>query len=205
MIVSANNLKASETLTFNGAAETNGSFRIFSGAGNDSIIGSQNGDEIFGGAGADLVTGGAGGDTFYGGAGADTFIVNDWSHSSYSAVWDRIADFQTGVDKIDQSGMDANSVGGNSNDAFTYIGYSAQFTGVAGQLSIRGPEYTGAANSYAIVADVNGDGVVDLRIDLSSPTAPQFGIFCSRHIALGLHVRFGTFIPMNGPSWLTGD
>src|SRR5439155_1510552 len=52
LIISANTLKAAggtlaadETLTFNGSAETNGTFTIYSGAGADHIIG---------GAGADL-------------------------------------------------------------------------------------------------------------------------------------------------------
>ncbi|MBD9446917.1 DUF5801 repeats-in-toxin domain-containing protein [Rhizobium sp. RHZ01] len=59
-------LTSSQTLTWNGAAETNGAFNITGGAGNDSITG---------GSGADRINGGAGGDTLYGGGGKDTFVI----------------------------------------------------------------------------------------------------------------------------------
>ena len=39
-------------MTFNGAAETDGSFRVFGGAGADFIAGSQNADIIVGREGA---------------------------------------------------------------------------------------------------------------------------------------------------------
>jgi hypothetical protein len=53
MVITANTLRSDETLTFNGGAETDGRFRIFSGAGADVIRGGAGNDEIFGGAGND--------------------------------------------------------------------------------------------------------------------------------------------------------
>ncbi|HEX8307524.1 MAG TPA: M10 family metallopeptidase C-terminal domain-containing protein, partial [Allosphingosinicella sp.] len=44
MTVDASPLRAGETLKFNGSAEDDGSFRVFGGRDNDTIVGSQNGD-----------------------------------------------------------------------------------------------------------------------------------------------------------------
>ena len=137
-----------------------------------TVDGGLGADTITGSNFADTIIGGAGGDVLSGGALADAFVYEALSDSQYLTSWDRIADFQQGIDLIDLSAIDANSVGGTDNDAFAYIGYNAAFTGVAGELAIMGPEYTAAANSYAVLADLDGDGQGDLRIDISSPTAP---------------------------------
>ena len=55
---------ASETFTFDGSAEVDGSFRIFGGQGTDTITGSQGNDLITGMLGADSLRGGGGNDTF---------------------------------------------------------------------------------------------------------------------------------------------
>jgi Ca2+-binding RTX toxin-like protein len=55
-------LTASNALTFNGAAETNGSLWITSGAGNDTLNGGSGNDILRPGAGTDTVTGGNGND-----------------------------------------------------------------------------------------------------------------------------------------------
>ncbi|MEA3002626.1 MAG: hypothetical protein QOH81_1414, partial [Sphingomonadales bacterium] len=64
MTVDAAALRSTETLTFNGSAERDGSFRIFGGAGNDRITGSLGNDILVGGRGADMLDGGAGADIF---------------------------------------------------------------------------------------------------------------------------------------------
>ena len=66
-VVQANELVAGENLTFNGAAETNGSFRIYAGKGTDVLTGGAGDDGFFFGEGgrltpADQVNGGAGND-----------------------------------------------------------------------------------------------------------------------------------------------
>lgn len=80
------------SLTFTGAAETDGKFVLIGGAGSDSLIG---------GAGDDVITGGAGIDTLGGGAGNDTFIfhVND----GFDTVTDFVAGDSSG-DVIDLAG-----------------------------------------------------------------------------------------------------
>jgi Ca2+-binding RTX toxin-like protein len=91
MIVSANTLRSDETLTFNGSAETDGRFQIFSGAGSDIITG---------GLGADTISGGRGADVLRGGDGADVFIYTSVADST-STAFDQIVGFDYTVDKID--------------------------------------------------------------------------------------------------------
>src|SRR6185436_4196129 len=111
MTVDAATLRSDETLTFNGSAEVDGRYRVFGGAGVDSITGGQGNDIISGGLGADILTGGGGN---------DTFLYRSVLEST-SAGRDGIQDFNTG-DKIDLSAIDAIVGGGTSNDAFTFIG-----------------------------------------------------------------------------------
>jgi Ca2+-binding RTX toxin-like protein len=143
--VAAGNLRSNESLTFNGQAETDGSFRIISGAGEDALTG---------GAGADILYGALGADVLQGNGGADSYIYRFVTEST-AAARDRI-NWGAG-DKIDLSLVDANSSTG-ANEAFAFIGAGA-FTGVAGQLRV-----TNAAGNGLIEADVNGDGVADLTI-----------------------------------------
>ena len=68
LTVIASELLAGEDLVFNGAAETDGRFRIFAGRGTDQLTGGGGGDGFFFGAdgnltGADRVNGGAGTDS----------------------------------------------------------------------------------------------------------------------------------------------
>lgn len=93
-----------------------GPVSMFTGtAGNDSLTGGTGGDGLFafagddtlqGGDGADTLIGGVGFDRLYGGAGADHFKFTSVSHSlNVSGQYDRIYDFEDGVDKIDLSGL----------------------------------------------------------------------------------------------------
>jgi len=66
------NVANSGVLTFNGAAETDGTFNITGGSGNDSITGGAGNDTLAGGVGNDSVTAGLGNDTLSGDVGNDT-------------------------------------------------------------------------------------------------------------------------------------
>jgi len=79
------------TLSFNGAAETDGAF---------TVIGGGEVDNIRGGHGDDTLSGGASGDSLTGGAGADTFLYTAVSEST-NKLFDGILDFAAGTDKID--------------------------------------------------------------------------------------------------------
>jgi hypothetical protein len=74
-----------------------------------------------------------------------------------------LADFQSGQDRIDVSGIDA-VWGTDANEAFTYIG-AAAFSGHAGELRIvQGPD------RINVFADVDGNGVADFHIVVMSTT-----------------------------------
>ncbi|WP_439543499.1 beta strand repeat-containing protein [Hyphomicrobium sp.] len=142
-------------------------------AGNDIINGNGGNDRIIGGAGIDILTGGAGSDTFIfatltdSGAGYSGYVNNGgFSPLSGNGQRDIITDFTPGTDKIDVSAIDANTkLGGDQ--AFSFLG-AAAFTGVAGQLVYARFDLAGTANDRTIVyADVNGDRLADMQIDLA--------------------------------------
>ena len=137
------------------------------GGGDDNLRGGTGADTLDGGNGEDVLTGGAGRDQMRGGADADTFAFRALVDSGVgSTARDIISGFETGLDLIDLTRIDANA-GLNGNQAFTFIGTGA-FTNVAGQLrAVHG------ANSV-LRADVNGDGVVDFELQLTAITAVNF-------------------------------
>ena len=129
--------------------------------GNDNLVGTAGNDTLSGGLGNDTLRGGAGVDILIGGAGADTFVFAALGDSGVGAGFrDIIADFLSGTDHIDFSGIDANT---NVADrqAFTMINTSA-FSHVAGQL-----RYDVVATNTILQGDVNGDGVVDFEVQLT--------------------------------------
>jgi Ca2+-binding RTX toxin-like protein len=151
MTVDAAPLRGGETLTFDGSAEIDGSFRIFGGTGADSIKGSQ---------GNDLITGGLGADILRGSGGNDQFIYRNVL-DSISSARDHIQDFSTN-DLINLQQIDA--IVGGGNDAFTFIGSSA-FSNTAGQLRAV---FDAINNVWTVQGDVNGDGVADLEFLVTS-------------------------------------
>ena len=78
-----------------------GSDRIYGGGGNDELRGGGARDFLLGENGNDFLDGGAGDDNLSGGAGRDTFAYNWWSFDTYSHGFDRILDFEDGLDLID--------------------------------------------------------------------------------------------------------
>jgi Ca2+-binding RTX toxin-like protein len=169
LTIQANTLRADESLTFNGAAETDGRFTINGGLGGDTIAGGRGNDEVNGRGGADIITGGFGADTLRGGDGNDVFHYRATTDSADRNV-DRILDFAAG-DRIDLAAIDANTANGDgSNEAFTFIG-SAAFVGSgasAGQL--RAVNNDGV---WTIEGDTDGDGAADFLL-LVTPIDPAF-------------------------------
>jgi Ca2+-binding RTX toxin-like protein len=168
--VVARALLADETLTFDGSAETNGSFYFNSGAGADVLTGGQLGDYFIGGGGNDQLFGLGGKDTLIGGVGADTltggtehdlFVYQSVAEST-GASFDHILDFESGADKIDLGAIDANGNAADGNSAFNYIG-DAAFTGHAGELRA----YLNGTDWF-VEGDVDGDGTADLVIQVTT-------------------------------------
>jgi hypothetical protein len=154
MLVSANTLQAGERLFLIGTAETNGSFLVYSGAGNDAFEGGALADEIWAGAGADILYGYAGADILRGGAGNDQFRYA-WMTDSTASERDQIRDFAAG-DKIFLLDLVANTGG----TEFTFIGLSAP----NGPRQVQ-VQQTGDAATVNIFVD--DDAIADLVIDVT--------------------------------------
>jgi Ca2+-binding RTX toxin-like protein len=138
-----------------------GADTLAGGIAGDWMDGGDSGDFLFGGDGADTLIGGAGGDWMGGGAGADLFRFLATTDSSAATGYDAVGQFQTGVDRLDLSAIDANT-GAAGDQAFT-IGALA--VGQAGRLQIT------TTSGYTLVeGDVNGDGVADIAFFVWSET-----------------------------------
>jgi Peptidase M10 serralysin C terminal/RTX calcium-binding nonapeptide repeat (4 copies) len=131
---------------------------LFSLGGNDTLDGGVGNDQLVGGAGKDQLTGGTGPDLFLFGALYDSGIT--------AGTRDLIADFEQGSDFIDLELIDANNTNAaGANDAFTFIGTNAPFTGTAGQLHAFW-----SAIGEIIEGDVNGDKKADFSIEIKDRT-----------------------------------
>jgi Ca2+-binding RTX toxin-like protein len=154
MVVDGAKLRVAEFFRFDGSAELDGSFRVFGGLVDDTIIASRNNDFLQGNGGIDTLTGGLG---------ADIFRYLSASDSAPGSA-DKILDFTPGTDKIDLSRIDANTHAA-SDQAFSWIG-SNTFTG-------NGPSSAGELRAYQsgqswfVEGDTDGDGDADLLIDLT--------------------------------------
>ena len=93
----------------------------------DNVLTGGNGsNEIDGGAGNDTIRGNFGSDTLIGGTGADTFVWIGINESRLSAP-DLVADFESGIDKLDLRGIDARaSIAGNQDFVLDTNGDFAQ-------------------------------------------------------------------------------
>jgi Ca2+-binding RTX toxin-like protein len=162
LIVNGSSIPAGQLVNIDGRGVHDGNLILFGGGGHDTL---------FGGDGNDLILGGGGADGLTGGAGADTFRYDAASDSS-GGLHDLIGDFQTGLDKIDLSRIDANTHA-EGNQAFSWIGSNAfSGTGAASAGELRVFDDNGRQR---IEGDTNGDGVADLVILLqvgSAPVAP---------------------------------
>ena len=133
---------------------------LIGGDGDDRLRGDAAGDRLYGDEGEDVLVGGAGRDMLFGGADADSFQFRSVADSAAgAALRDTILLFQTGVDLIDLTRIDANVIL-TGNQAFSFIG-TAVFGNIAGQLRLAA-----GANSV-LQGDVNGDGLADFELQLN--------------------------------------
>jgi serralysin len=140
---------------------TSGNDTIDGGVGNQTLRGLLGDDALNGGSGNDILIGGGGKDRLTGGSGADIFVFEAASDSPATTGRDRIQDFQRGMDKIDLTAIDANSVAGG-DQGFIWIGTSG-FSGRAGELhQIR-------LNGLTVIeGDLNGDRIADFQIEFAT-------------------------------------
>ncbi|WP_373504096.1 calcium-binding protein [Aestuariivirga sp.] len=140
------------------------------GDGDDVLAGNRGDDYLEGGAGNDVLRGGPGADTLSGGDGSDVFDYNDIADSVGGGGRDTITDFETGIDLIDLSGIDADTAV-DGDQAFTFIG-NGTFSGAAGELRV-----VAVGTDCVVRGDVNGDAVVDFAIYVTGQTSLAVGDF----------------------------
>jgi Ca2+-binding RTX toxin-like protein len=135
------------------------------GAGNDIVVGDNLANTLNGGAGNDNITGGQGLDRLTGGLGADRFIYTNTNETGVGAASrDVITDFLSGIDKLDFSGIDANT-GPGGNQAFSsLVQTTAAFTAAA-QLHYH-YEGVGVNEITVIQGNVNNNMAVDFEVAL---------------------------------------
>lgn len=127
--------RGADSLVGNGAAN-----RLTGNAGNDVLKGA---------GGRDILTGGAGRDELAGGDGADVFNFDRAAHSGVApAARDVISDFVRGHDRIDLSGIDADTATAR-NQAFSYIGAADFSADATGELRLEGGVLYGSTDADA--------------------------------------------------------
>lgn len=119
------------------------------GSGNDYLSGGSGNDELEGDSGNDILVGGAGADWLEGGSGSDIFRYLSELDSTVTS-WDRIEDFRQGRDKIDLSALLDNT--------------KLAWGGTCGLAN--GAWYQNSGSSVFILADLNGNGRADFKIEL---------------------------------------
>tara|TARA_R110002020_G_scaffold37872_4_gene114236 strand:+ start:11472 stop:12824 length:1353 start_codon:yes stop_codon:yes gene_type:complete len=114
--------------------------------GDDLLLGGRGGDTVFGGAGDDIIRGGLGEDVMLGGDGEDTFVYRRKAESDTRKT-DGIADFTSGQDALDFSGLSI---------AIDYVDIGGGFRGKAKDGTSIGTR-TEDGDTIVLV-DTDGDG-----------------------------------------------
>ena len=146
---------------------------IISGAGDDSILGDTLVNNINGGGGNDSINGSGGADRLTGGTGADTFVYTATGNSGVGAGRDVIADFISGVDKLDFSAMDANTATIlPANEAFTFIGTGAFTAAAQIRYQFIDTDANGSLDSTLVRGNVNAGLGADFEVLLQGVVTP---------------------------------
>jgi Ca2+-binding RTX toxin-like protein len=190
--VLAGGLGAADDFLWNGAAETDGTFDVTAGSGNDTLAGGAGDDTLDGGAGIDDLTGGAGSDDLTGGAGIDRFHYAAVSQSA-STTHDVVHGFTAADDFIDLhvavTGYDGSVSSSIAINQATFDANLTVATAGAFALAPAGAHailfFTGAeggdldGRSYLIV-DANADAVytggLDYVIDVTGGDFSGLGV-----------------------------
>lgn len=155
--VDGSTLGGTNTLNFNGAAETNGKFVMLGGAGGDTLTGGTGNDTFTGGLGADNINLGQG--TSFGN---DTLIYHTAAESTGGSV-DNITYFNFGSDRFDLpttvTGIDASVTTGTLNAANFDANLATTFDAahlLAGHAALYTPSAGDLGSQTYLVVDANG-------------------------------------------------
>ncbi len=146
-----------------------GQDRLTGNSGANRLSGGAGGDILSGGAGADTITGDAGRDTMYGGidTACDIFVFRSSDDSAVGTSRDVIRDFISKIDKLDLSGIDANTAQ-SGDQAFSFSGTSPSANGIW---------VTASGSDLLVRADTNGDWIADFEVQLVGVTSILAGDF----------------------------
>jgi Ca2+-binding RTX toxin-like protein len=148
------NLMLTGVISINGTGNTQANV-LTGNSGNNTLSGLGGNDRLYGGDGADTLIGGLGRDLLYGGIDFEVDIFRFASvFDSLAYKYDTIYDFEGGVDKLDLSGIDANSL--------TLSDQQFQFSEVSEAANSVWIEET--LTDVFVYADYNGDGIADFGV-----------------------------------------
>lgn len=134
--------------------------RLYGDAGKDTLIG---------GGGADTIIGGAGQDSVTGGTGVDVFVftgLGDFNSVTATGA-DVITDFRSGADKIDLTGVDADTALAG-DQAFTQLLTTGTAFTKAGQLRL---------DSGVLYGNTDSDATAEFALKLTSVAALNLSDF----------------------------
>ena len=199
LVVQGGSLQLGEHLTFNGSAESDGSFQIFGGhdadtltggAQDDHLLGRSGDDTLTGNGGADRLRGGLGGDTMDGGAGADIFVYaaqgGDEPYSvaaleSTSIHYDTIVGFSFAEDRIDLPGG-VSSLASDNSGTLSEASFDADLaSAVDASLAANGAVlFTASSGDDAgetfLVVDADGNGSYQANLDFVMQMLSPVGV-----------------------------
>lgn len=136
-----------------------GANRLRGEDGNDTLTGAGGADTLHGGDGADRLIGGTGRDVMKGGDGSDTFVFLSAADSRAGRTTrDILTDFQTGIDVIDLSAIDANTALAGSQDLV--------FAGNVASSGVGTVRYVQSGGNTIVYANLSGNSAAEFGITL---------------------------------------
>jgi trimeric autotransporter adhesin len=159
--VDASQLAANETARVDASAETDGTYRMFGGAGADELIGGANADFLRGGLGADILKGNGG---------ADTFAYTSAAQST-STAFDLLVDVKSAEDRIDLhssvSGWSSSVTSGQLSHSSFDADLAAALDAALGpnQAILFDPTSGDYAGRHFLLVDADGDGAYTAGAD----------------------------------------
>ncbi len=143
--------------------------------GSDQITGLGGADTLSGFGGNDVLNGGEGRDILSGGTGADTFQYGSWEDATKGSdprqSSDTIIDFESGIDIIDLSALDASTAAAGNND-FTWQGAGVISASADGEVGVQTIDKPGIDDDVTLVL-----------VDMDSDIRPEFMLRCQGLIA----------------------